>query len=42
MNTSLRFWQKMLLEFCLDCLTLEGGSERLPRNIGKELPIYSA
>jgi len=26
----------------LDCLTLEGGTNRLSRIVGKQLPIYTA
>jgi hypothetical protein len=28
-----------LIAFCLDLLILEDGTDRLPRNVGKELPL---
>jgi len=31
-----------LTVFFLDLLTLEDGTNRLPRNVGKELPLYAA
>jgi hypothetical protein len=32
----------VLLEFLLDSLTLEGGIDRLSRNVGHKLPIYAS